>query len=186
MPIPGDVLIGSTVQYLPGPFDLFAYNMGEPGPVAALVTYINPTTQAVTLRVFGANRPPADRPEIPYYADIAADGSGFKRLADPETVTLPDEVTGATIVDTDPNNFRIEWINPAGSIGTRVRYRQTGDTEWLLPNTPGNLLGEFDDDDAFYFINALGGQSYDIQLQNLGDNYAYSAGVVETATTDAL
>jgi hypothetical protein len=187
MPFPA-LKIGDTVQYLPGPFDMFAFNRGAPGPVAALVTWIDEDNETAGLLVFPDDKEPLRRPNIKYYDATLANENGFKLPADvwPPPSSCADDVTSLSIVDTSAANFRASWTPPSNSQGAFITYRENGTTPWKTPNEPGNLSGAFAAGGLqYYFTDAVIGVAYDVRVQNIceGGDFAPGVSATDTATT---
>jgi hypothetical protein len=184
MALPGDIAIGQGVQYLPGPFDLFAYNNGNPGPVAAIITGINSVDETVGLIIFPEGKEALRRTQIKYYPDTSGPDNGFKKISD--ILTCGDDVTDLTITDLTPENFTIEFTPVTGNTnGTVIRYRETGSGTWKEPNEAGNLSGYYASEGVFIFTNAVVGTEYDVRVQNICLNNAISTGEIVTGTATA-
>lgn len=184
MAFPSDIAIGQNVQYLPAFYDMHAFNRGYPGPVAALITWIDAEAETIGLLIFPDGKAPLHRKEIKYFADADPEEDSFKKITD--VLTCSADVADEQITDFNSSNFTIIWEPVLGnSAGVSVRYRiNGGDPTWLLPNAIGTLEGHFSGpgNDTFIFTNMAAGTTYDVQIRNLCLNNIYSAGVVVTGT----
>lgn len=183
MALPAGLYISKPVQYLPNVYDAGVWNLGEQGPVAALITAIDAANNKIDLVIFPPGAGPFYRSEILYYSDAGDDANAFK--LDTDTLTCGTDVSGIAITDTSYSNFVVEFTQPTGSHGFLAFYRDvTGDGTWLTPNQPGNKSANYEANKAT-FTDMDDGATYDILIKNICNNGVASSGVTatDTATT---
>ncbi len=98
------------------------------------------------------------------------------------------EKTGVSVTNTVVNNFTVSWTNPANYLGTEVRYRVLGQTEWKTPNADGNATGNFNGSfNAFSFTSGFSaGVTYEIRVRNQCVGESMSNGVIVSGQATAV
>lgn len=91
-----------------------------------------------------------------------------------------EEKTSVAITETACDQFTVSWTNPDEFESTIVKYRETGNSEWLTPNEEDAAIGYFLDESTFYFSTFTEDIEYDILVQNVCNNLVISTGVVVT------
>lgn len=182
MALPGGLVVGQSVQYLPNVFDAVAWNDGQQVPVAALVTKIDSANNRIDLVVFPSGKGPLFRYDVEYFTDTADDENGFKLSSDALTCTT--ENGSMTASDTTYSHFVIDFTPPSGSHGYLIFYRVNGSGTWLTPNQPGNATATYEYNQIIF--NGLSDTvTYDFLLQNVCNNGVASSGVSITETATA-
>jgi hypothetical protein len=179
MALPG-VIIGQNIYYYPTSFDAELLSLGS-GPMAAIITGIYPD-DTVAIAVFPPDGPTRQRKGIKYMPDVDPNKPFFILTYDSAPACSTEKVSAA-IVNTDVGSFTVQWTHPASHGGTFVRYRETGATDWLNPNEPGNASGEYTSGTEFVFTAGfVNGTSYDILIINVCPNSEFSPGTIVTDT----
>ena len=184
MALPEGLAIGTPVHYLPGPFDTTSWNRGNPGPVAAIVTWIDEANEQISMTIFQDGKPPAFRTGILYVSNGGDTADVFKLQGDPMPAqNCTTDVSDLAITDTQAGTFTLQWTAPDGAIGQVVYYRLSGQTVFSQVNQPGNLQGQYLTAPAgFRFDDLPTGDSIDFIVKNLCANSVLSVGVQISGT----